>query len=129
MSERVRDEEGQFVETVTPERVLAVLLDADAPVLTAGDIADELECTPEAVTKKIKFLQDHGRVARRRVAARAVVWWPTEQSPLETNGKHDPEDPFFAAPPLDAEDGTPIDVSDTDDILGDALTEDERDVK
>lgn len=121
MSERARDEKGQFVETVTPERVLAVMRDADAPVLTAGDIADELGCTPEAVTKKLKRLQDHDRVARRQVGARAVVWWLTEKPPLDTAGEHDPTDPFFAAPPLDAEDGTPIDVSDTDTILGDAL--------
>jgi len=123
MSDRARDEEGQFVETVTPERVLAVLRDANAPVLTARDIADELGCTPEAVTTKLKRLQEQDRVARRRVGARAVVWWLTEQPPLETEGEHDPDDPFFAAPPLDAEDGTPIDVSDTDEILGDALAE------
>ncbi len=123
MSERARDEDGQFVETVTPERVLAVLRDADAPVLTAGDIADELGCTPEAATKKLKRLQDQDRVARRQVGARAVVWWLTEQPPLDTEGEHDPEDPFFAAPPLDAEDGEPIEVSDTDELLGDTLAE------
>lgn len=123
MSERARDEDGQFVETVTPERVLAVMRDADMPVLTAGDIAEELGCTPEAVTKKLKRLQEQDRVARRQVGARAVVWWLTEQPPLDTEGEHNPDDPFFAAPPLDAEDGTPIDVSDTDEILGDALAE------
>jgi len=121
MSERVRDEEGQFVETITPERVLAVLREADTPVVTARDIADELGCTPEAVTTKLKQLQKQGRVARRQVGARAVVWWLTEQPALEREGEHDPEDPFFAAPPLDAADGEPIDVSDTDEILGDAL--------
>jgi len=56
MSDRARNEDGTFVETVTPERVLAVMRDADVPVLTAGDIADELGCTPEAVTKKLKRL-------------------------------------------------------------------------
>lgn len=121
MSERARDEDGQFVETVTPERVLAVMRDAERPVLTAGDIADELGCTPEAVTKKLKRLQEQDRVARRQVGARAVVWWLTEQLPLDTEGEHDPDDPFFAAPPLDAEGGEPIEVSDTDEILGDAL--------
>ena len=121
MSERVRDEDGQFIETITPERVLGVIRTADAPVVTAKDIADELGCTPEAVTKKLKQLQKQDRVARRQVGARAVVWWLTEQPALDTEGEHDPDDPFFAAPPLDAEDGEPIDVSDTDEILGDAL--------
>lgn len=127
MSERVRDEEGQFVETITPGRVLAVLRAAEAPVMTASDIAAELGCTPEAVTKKLKRLQNQDRVARRRVGARAVVWWLTEEPPLDTDGEHDPDDSFFAAPPLDAEDGTPIDFSDTDELLGDALVADDVD--
>jgi DNA-binding CsgD family transcriptional regulator len=121
MSERARNEDGQFVETVTPERVLAVMRDGDAPVLTAGDIAEELGCTPEAVTKKLKELRRQNRVNRRQVGARAVVWWLTARSPLDTDGDHDFEAPFFAAPPLDAEDGTPIEVSDTDAVLGDAI--------
>lgn len=127
MSERVRDEGGQFVETITPERVLAVMRTVAAPVVTASDIAEELGCTPEAVTQKLKRLQEQDRVARRQVGARAVVWWLTEQPALETEGEHDPDDPFFAAPPLDAEDGEPIDVTDTDEILGDALADGEPD--
>jgi hypothetical protein len=125
MSERVRDDDGQFVETITPERVLAVMRDADAPVVTASDIAEDLGCTPEAVTTKLKQLRDQGRVTRRQVGARAVVWWLTEPPALESEGEHDPEAPFFAAPPLDAEDGEPIDVSDTDEIFGDALAVEE----
>lgn len=123
MSERVRDEDGQFVETITPERVLAVMRRVDAPVVTAGDVAAELGCTPEAVTTKLKQLNAQGRVARRQVGARAVVWWLTEQPALETAGQHDASESFFAAAPLDPEDGEPIDVSDTDGILGDALAE------
>jgi hypothetical protein len=127
MSERARNEEGQFVETITPERVLAVMRAADGPVVTASDIAGELGCTPEAVTQKLNRLQEQDRVARRQVGARAVVWWLTEQPPLETEGKHDPDDPFFAAAPLDAADGEPIDVADTDELLGDALADGEPD--
>lgn len=125
MSERVRDEDGQFVETITPERVLGVMRTADTPVVTAKDIADELGCTPEAVTQKLKQLRKQDRVARRQVGARAVVWWLTEQPALDTEGEHDPDDPFFAAPPLDADAGEPIDVADTDDLLGDALAVDD----
>jgi len=35
--------------------------------------------------------------------------------------------PLFAAPPLDAEDGDPIAVADTDDLLGEALVEGKND--
>lgn len=124
MSERARDERGQFVETITPERVLAAMRAVDGPVVTATDIAERLECTPEAVTPKLETLQDQGRVARRQVGARAVVWWVVEPPALSTEGEHDPSAPFFSAPPLSAG-GDPIAVADTDEVLGDALAEDD----
>jgi len=98
VSDRARDEDGRFVETVTPEDVLAVMRSADGPVVTAGEVADELGCTPEAVTTKLKRLREQGRVDRRQVGARAVVWWLTERPPLDTDGEHDPEAPLCSAP-------------------------------
>lgn len=124
MSERVRDEDGQFVETITPARVLAVMRDANGPVVTASDVAAELDCTPEAVTPKLETLQEQGRADRRKVGARAVVWWPTTSATLETDGEHELEAPLFAAEPLGTEDGEPIDVADTDELLGEAIAED-----
>jgi hypothetical protein len=122
MSERTRDSAGKFVETLTPERVLAVMREHDAPVVTAREVADALDCTREGATKKLKQLREHGRVERKKVGARAVVWWRTDrEQPLDTDGEHDPGDPFFADPPLFDEEGTPIDVADTDELIGDAI--------
>lgn len=121
MSERVRDNGGKFVETVTPERVLEIMRETDAPIATARDIADVIGCTPEAVMQKLKLLHEQERVDRRKVGSRAVVWWLTEDQSLDTNGRHNPDEPFFADAPLDH--GEPIDVADTDEILGDALEE------
>lgn len=101
--------------------MLSVIRAADVPVVTAVDIADELGCTPEAVTGKIKQLQQYGRVARRQVGGRAVDWWLAERPVLDADTKHDPNDPFFAASPLDAEAGGPIAVADINSLLGDAL--------
>ncbi|MFC7156334.1 hypothetical protein ACFQPA_12865 [Halomarina halobia] len=122
MSERARDNSGKFVETLTPERVLAVMNEVDAPIVTARDVADALDCTPEGATKKLKQLRDQGRVARRKVGGRAVVWWLTDRErTLDTTGDHDSEAPFFAEEPFDEEEGEPIDVADTDELLGDAI--------
>jgi hypothetical protein len=122
MSERTRDSDGKFVETLTPERVLAVMRETDAPIVTARDVADALGCTPEGATKKLKQLREQGRVERQKVGARAVVWWRTDREPLlDAAGEHDPDDPFFAAPPLGGEGDVPIDVADTDELLGDAI--------
>ncbi|WP_228546141.1 HTH domain-containing protein [Halegenticoccus tardaugens] len=124
MSERVRNDAGEFVETVTPERILQVLRTVDDPVATAGDIAEILDCTPEAVRQKLTVLHDQGRVARRKVGARAVVWWLTEEEPLlNDGGEHNRDDPFFAESGLEGDHGEPIPVADTDEILGDALSE------
>lgn len=122
MSERTRDNSGKFVETLTPERVLAVMKEVDAPIATARDVADALDCTPEGATKKLKQLREQGRVDRRKVGGRAVVWWLTNpEKTLDTAGEHDPSAPFFAGEPFDEEQGEPIDVADTDKLLGDAL--------
>ncbi|MDZ7731405.1 MAG: HTH domain-containing protein [Natrialbaceae archaeon] len=121
MSERTRDDSGRFVETVTPERVLQILRDRDDPVATASDIADELGCTPQAVNTKLAILHDQGRVARRTVGSRAVVWWSSEEQEISMEGQHDPTDPFLTGEPIEA--GEPIAVADTDKILGDALSE------
>lgn len=123
VSERIRDEEGEFVETITPERALAPMRDADAPVVTASDIADELEHQSAAVTKKLEQLQERDRVARRQVGARAVVRWLVEQPPLDTASEHDPAASFVASAPFDADDGEPIGVADTDEVIGDALAD------
>jgi hypothetical protein len=125
MSERTRDNAGKFVETLTPERVLAVMRESDAPIVTARDVADALDCTPEGATKKLKQLREQERVERRKVGGRAVVWWlMNAEQPLDTTGEHNPDDPFFAGEPLGAE-GEPIDVADTDKLLGDAIGLDE----
>lgn len=121
MSERVRDNGGKFVETVTPERVLEVMRVTDTPVATAREIADVIGCTPEAVRQKLELLDEQERVERRKVGSRAVVWWLTEGQSLDVDGRHDPDDPFFADAPLDQ--GETIDVADTDEILGDALAD------
>ena len=121
MSERVRDDGGKFVETVTPARVLEIMREIDAPVATAREIADVIGCTPEAVRQKLELLHEQERIERRKVGSRAVVWWLTEGQSLDGDGRHDPDDPFFADGPLDQ--GEPIDVADTDEILGDALAD------
>ena len=37
------------------------------------------------------------------------------------DGEHDPDGPFFGGTPLEVDDGEPINVENTDEILGDAL--------
>ena len=125
MGERTRNGSEEVAETLTPEHVLAVIHESDAPTVTARDVADALDCPPERVTKKLKMLREQGRVERRKVGNQATEWWLTnpEQSP-DNIGEHTSDDPFFAGEPFDAE-GKPIDVADIDELLGDTIALDE----
>jgi DNA-binding FadR family transcriptional regulator len=76
--DRKRNQDGQYVETVTRERVLAALKDADEPIMATGDVADALKCSREAARLKLTELAEDGEVERRNVRGAVVVWWPTD---------------------------------------------------
>lgn len=76
--ERKRNQDGQYVETITPERVFAVIASADAPFMATGDVADTLECSREAARLKLTELHSEGRINRRDVRGAVVVWWLPE---------------------------------------------------
>ena len=83
MGERERNEQGRYTETITPERVLNTLHDADEPFMATGDVADILECSNEAARLKLNQLHEEGAVERRNVRGAVVVWW------LPDNGSAD----------------------------------------
>ena len=79
MGQRKRTDSGRFTETVTPERVLAVLANHTDPIVTVGDVAEALDCTGEAARQKLVTLHEEGRVERRKVGGAAVVWWLVDE--------------------------------------------------
>ncbi|WP_129116072.1 FaeA/PapI family transcriptional regulator [Halegenticoccus tardaugens] len=91
---RERNEHGQWVEKITPDRVLDVIREHDAPFVTTRDIAEALDCTTEAARQKLMQLHDEGAIDRRKVGGRAVVWWLVEETVAHDV---DPSDPFFSA--------------------------------
>jgi len=75
--DRSRDDHGRYVETLTPERVLAYLRRVDEPV-TATELAEEFDVTNRAVLNKLNTLHERGAAERKKVGGRAVVWWPSD---------------------------------------------------
>jgi len=71
---RERDESGQYVEEVTPERVLEVFEDAEVPVLTASEVAERLDCSRSAAYNKLEALVADEELDKKKVGARAVVY-------------------------------------------------------
>jgi predicted transcriptional regulator len=72
--ERERNNSGQYTEQVTPESVLAVFEESDLPVLTASEVAEELDCSRSAAYNKLEGLVDQGELHKKKVGARAVVY-------------------------------------------------------
>lgn len=77
--ERERDESGQYVEQVTVDAVLDVFEEAKVAVLTASEVADELDCSRPAAYNKLEELVKQGELQKKKVGARAVVYiWLNE---------------------------------------------------
>ena len=77
---RQRNEKGQVVESYPAEDVLAVLQEVGA----AGtrEVSDELGSSYETAYKKLRALEDDGRVTSRKVA-NARLWMPSEKQETE----------------------------------------------
>lgn len=109
---REREDSGRFTETVTLEKVLEVFEIVAGPVVTSGDVAEALECSRETARRKLRTLEEQGRVASRKTAGR-VVWWVVSDG--ESPSGIDPEDPFWEFEPGQSGES---DVSETvDEIL------------
>jgi len=91
MSKDDRSDAGRYTEVVTPEDVLGVFEAVEGPVVTSGDVAEALGCSRETARRKLRNLEEQGRLASRKTAGR-VVWWPIRDH--EASGI-DPDDPFW----------------------------------
>ncbi|WP_458188958.1 helix-turn-helix domain-containing protein [Haladaptatus sp. NG-WS-4] len=69
-----RDESGQYTEQVTLESVLSVFEDVEIPVLTATEVADELDCSRPSAYNKLETLVEQGELHKKKVGARAAVY-------------------------------------------------------
>jgi response regulator of citrate/malate metabolism len=72
--ERERDDSGQYTEQVTLKSVLAVFEKAIIPVLTAKEVAEELDCSRPAAYNKLEELVDREELHKKKVGARAAVY-------------------------------------------------------
>jgi len=96
MSRDERGDGGRYTEAVTLEETVKVFESVKGPVVTSSDVADRLDCSRETARRKLRTLEERGRVASRKTAGR-VVWW------LVDDGKSvsgiDPDDPFWEFEP------------------------------
>lgn len=60
---------------VDDDEIVAVLADAETPVLTTSDVAEQLPLSRRAVLDRLKDLHERGRVESMDVGPKAQVWW------------------------------------------------------
>ena len=73
MSQNERDDRGRYTEKVPLDDVRAFFERSEPH--TAGEIADELGITNRAALNKLDTLHEQGEIERKKVGARAVVWY------------------------------------------------------
>lgn len=61
------------------EEVISIMEGSEPPFLTLVEIADQVEVTKKTVHERLKELENEGRVHRKKVGARAVIWWLPER--------------------------------------------------
>ncbi|GAB7092556.1 hypothetical protein JCM18237_28270 [Halorubrum luteum] len=61
--------------TVSDEQILELFRDSDDPVLTASEIADQVDLTRRNVLNRLKDLETKGAIESKKVGGRSTVWW------------------------------------------------------
>jgi hypothetical protein len=80
MSDRERAKTGEYVETVTPDRVLDAVAGHPDPTVTAREVGEAIGCSTDAARKKLNQLHESGDVKRKKVGGRSIVWWLDESA-------------------------------------------------
>jgi predicted transcriptional regulator len=69
------------------EQVVEVMEKSDEPFMTLGEITKEVDVTKKTVHNRLSELVEDGQVSRKKVGAKAVVWWLPERY----QGRYSPE--------------------------------------
>ncbi len=99
MSDANRDDGGKYTATVSDEEILAAIDQASAPVVTAADLEEALPIGRRAIRERLLDLREQGRVDRKKVGGRAVVWWHVSREDADSSDEEGFEDdPLFDLP-------------------------------
>lgn len=116
--DRERNDQGQFTGTVTDEKVLVAVRTVAPEPATATEVGEELGVTRKAAWEHLTTLHEEGRVERKKVGGRSVVWWLDDHD--RTVSGINPNDAFWSATPGTSD--TPTDAAKTDEYLADVLS-------
>lgn len=69
-----RDGDGRYQSKYTTDEVVTAFETATLPVLTAPEVAEHVGCSRITARNKLEELVEAGRLQRKRVGSRAVVY-------------------------------------------------------
>lgn len=99
---------------VTDEEILAVLRNADDPVLSTAEIADRLPIERRSTLDRLRTLEERGLLLSKSIGGRNTVWWVSDEA--DDRSSTLPDDPFFSAGPL-FESDDPVEEAEIDDVV------------
>lgn len=69
---------GRKREVADEEILRAIALHPD-PVVTAKEVAEPVDMSPQGVNKRLRQLADDDLVVRKKVGAHAIIYWLTDE--------------------------------------------------
>lgn len=115
--DRDRNDKGQFTGSVTEEQVLDAVRTVAPEPATATEVGEKLDVTRKTAWEHLTALHEAGRIERKKVGGRSVVWWLDVDT--EVSGIN-PDDAFWSATPGSS--AAPTDAAKTDEYLADVLS-------
>jgi len=58
--------------------IIDVLRKHDDPVLSTGEITEELPIGQRATYNRLQSLSDDNQIEKKKIGARGVIWWPSD---------------------------------------------------
>lgn len=59
----------------TTENVLAYLKETQDPAVSSTEVADQFDITQQAAYEKLQKMYENGKIGKKKIGARAVVWY------------------------------------------------------
>lgn len=64
---------------VSDEEILQQIQLHPDPVVTARELSEHVDYTPDGVRRRLHDLEERGLVIKRDVGANAVIWWLSDE--------------------------------------------------
>lgn len=76
---------------ISEQDILKIFDEADAPVLTSSEIAEELPVSRQAVNYRLEQMLEKELVGKKKTGARSVAWWAKVAPGLSARAVEDVE--------------------------------------